>query len=49
MRKIISNDGFTGLFNGLSPRIFRKGLGSIIAWTIYEFLIDKKDAIIKID
>jgi len=33
-----------GFFQGLSPRIMRKGLGSIIAWTFYEFLIDKKDA-----
>ena len=49
MNKILTNDGVAGLFNGLSPRIFRKGLGSIIAWTIYEFLIDKKDAVIKID
>jgi hypothetical protein len=31
------------------PRIIRKGLGSIIAWTFYEYLIDKKDAFIKID
>ena len=49
MTKIIQSDGVVGLFNGLTPRIFRKGMGSIIAWTIYEFLIDKKDAIIKID
>ena len=26
------------------PRIFRKGLGSIIIWTCYEFLIDKNDS-----
>lgn len=48
-RKILSTDGFVGLFSGLTPRILRKGLGSIIAWTFYEFLIDKKDAFIKID
>jgi hypothetical protein len=45
----MSTEGFIGLFNGLVPRILRKGLGSIIAWTLYEFLIDKKDAMIKID
>jgi len=38
-----------GFFRGLTPRIARKGLGSIIAWTLYEFLIDKKDMLIKID
>lgn len=48
-QKIISNEGVLGLFNGLMPRIMRKGLGSIIAWTMYEYLIDKKDAVIKID
>jgi len=48
-QKIMSTEGFFGLFNGLVPRILRKGLGSIIAWTFYEYLIDKKDAIIKID
>jgi hypothetical protein len=47
--KILANEGFFGLFHGLLPRILRKGLGSIIAWTFYEYLIDKKDAIIKID
>lgn len=37
-----------GYFAGLLPRIFRKGLGSIIVWTSYEYLIDKKDNIIGI-
>jgi len=35
-----------GFFDGLTPRIMRKGMGSIIAWSFYEFLIDKKDAMI---
>ena len=47
--RIISNEGFFGLFNGVIPRILRKGLGSIIAWTFYEYLIDKKDMFIKIE
>lgn len=46
MRKIYYTDGMMGYFNGLLPRIFRKGLGSVIVWTSYEFLIDKKDAVI---
>jgi len=49
IRKIYEVDGFLGFFRGLLPRIFRKAFGSIIVWTMYEFLIDKKDAVIKID
>lgn len=46
MRKIYIRDGIQGYFMGLLPRIFRKGFGSIIVWTSYEFLIDKKDTVI---
>jgi hypothetical protein len=38
-----------GYFRGLFPRILRKGFGSILAWGMYEYLIDKKDALMKID
>ena len=41
--KIYATDGINGFFQGLIPRIARKGLGSIVAWTCYEFLVDKKD------
>ena len=44
--KIYETDGMVGYFRGLLPRIARKGAGSIIAWTFYEYLIDKKDAMI---
>ena len=44
--KIYEKDGFPGYFRGLVPRIARKGMGSIIAWSFYEYLIDKKDAMI---
>ena len=44
--KIYEHDGIHGYFRGLLPRIARKGLGSIIAWGIYEYLVDKKDALI---
>ena len=44
--RIYELDGFMGFFRGLFPRIMRKGLGSIIIWTCYEYLIDKKDAVI---
>lgn len=43
INKIYANDGFPGFFKGLSIRIVRKGLGSIICWTLYEFLIDKNE------
>ena len=44
--KIYETDGVAGYFRGLLPRILRKGMGSIIAWSFYEYLIDKKDALI---
>jgi len=44
--KIYENDGFSGYFKGLMPRIVRKSLQSVIAWGIYEYLVDKKDAMI---
>lgn len=43
-KKIYDHDGIKGFYKGLLPRIMRKGLGSIIMWTFYEYLIDKKDA-----
>ena len=43
---IYQREGAIGYFRGLLPRIMRKGLGSIIAWSFYEYLIDKKDAFI---
>ena len=49
IKKIYHNDGLIGFFNGLTPRIIRKGMGSVICWAVYEYLIDKKDAVIKID
>lgn len=49
IKMIYKNDGFFGFFKGLMPRIFRKGLGSVIMWTCYEFLIDKKDMFMKLD
>jgi glutathione peroxidase-family protein len=46
--KIYNQEGVAGFFRGLLPRIMRKGMGSIICWTFYEFLIDRKDAFIAI-
>ena len=39
--KIYHTDGAMGYFRGLFPRIMRKGLGTVVAWGIYEFLVDK--------
>ena len=48
IEKIYSAEGIPGFFVGLLPRIARKAFGSVIVWTAYEFLIDKKDSVIKI-
>ena len=46
MVKIYRTNGFLGFFRGLMPRIMRKGFGTIVAWGIYEYMVDKKDAMI---
>ena len=48
--KIYEYDGMIGYFRGLTPRLMRKGLGNILAWGIYEYLVDKRSGIkLKID
>jgi hypothetical protein len=42
LRKIYEHDGFIGYFRGITPRIMRKGAGNILAWGIYEYLVDKR-------
>lgn len=37
--QIYQNDGFLGFFRGLTPRIWRKGMASIITWVSYEYLL----------
>ena len=44
--KIYQNDGMLGYFRGLFPRIARKSMQSVMAWGIYEYLVDKKDAVV---
>lgn len=46
IQKIYEKDGLKGYFRGLFPRILRKGAGTIVAWGIYEYLVDKKYAMI---
>ena len=43
--KIYEFDGFIGYFRGITPRIIRKGLGNIIAWGIFEYLMDRRDSV----
>ena len=45
-RKVYEQEGMKGYFRGLMPRIMRKGFGSVICWCFFEYLIDKKDAMI---
>jgi hypothetical protein len=40
--KIYEHDGLIGYFRGLFPRLMRKGMGNILAWGIYEYLVDKR-------
>lgn len=50
MVKIYQYDGLIGYFRGIMPRLIRKGMGNILAWGIYEYLVDKRSGIkIKID
>ena len=46
IHKIYQKDGFFGYFRGLLPRILRKGAGTVVAWGIYEYLVEKKYAMI---
>ena len=43
--KIYEYDGLIGYFRGLTPRLMRKGLGTIIAWGIFEYLVDKRSGV----
>ena len=40
--KIYEYDGLIGYFRGLVPRLMRKGVGTIMAWGIFEYLVDKR-------
>jgi len=40
--KLIKYDGWRGMFFGLQSRFIKKVTGAIIAWTIYECLLDKQ-------
>ena len=41
-RKIVYEEGISGLFKGAVPRIARKSLGSAITWAVYEELLPKR-------
>jgi len=42
-KKMIQEDGFKSLFNGLGLRMGRKAISSALAWTLYEELIRRAE------
>jgi len=42
MRSIYEYDGLIGYFRGLTPRLIRKGAGNVLAWGMYEYLVDRR-------
>jgi solute carrier family 25, member 38 len=42
-RKMVVDDGFRSLWNGLALRMSRKALSSALAWTVYEELIRRAE------
>lgn len=43
MKSIHENDGLIGYFRGLTPRLMRKGAANVIAWGMYEYLVDRRN------
>lgn len=42
-RKVVAEDGFKSLFDGLGLRMGRKAVSSALAWTLYEELIRRAE------
>lgn len=42
-RKMVAEDGFRSLFDGLGIRMARKAMSSALAWTLYEELIRRAE------
>jgi len=42
-RKMVRNEGFKSLFDGLGLRVGRKAVSSALAWTLYEELIRRAE------
>jgi len=40
--KIYEKDGLYGFFRGMTPRVIRKGIGSLISWNVYEYLVNHR-------
>ncbi|KAF7548023.1 hypothetical protein G7046_g8821 [Stylonectria norvegica] len=43
--KMVAQDGFRSLWDGLALRMSRKALSSALAWTVYEELIRRAGAV----
>jgi solute carrier family 25 protein 38 len=46
-RRMVRDDGFKSLFNGLGLRMGRKAMSSALAWTLYEELIRRAELVWK--
>jgi solute carrier family 25 protein 38 len=46
-RRMVRNDGFKSLFDGLGLRMGRKAMSSALAWTVYEELIRRAEHVWK--
>lgn len=42
LQKVYRYEGVIGFYRGLTPRLMRKGLGNIIAWSAYEYLTNRR-------
>ena len=42
LHQIYEHDGFIGYFRGITPRIMRKGLGTVLSWALFEYLVDRR-------
>lgn len=40
--KVVRNEGLLGLFNGMGPRLLRKGLSSAVTWSVFEYLMTSR-------
>jgi len=43
--RIVSEEGWKSLFDGLGLRMVRKGMSSALAWTVYEELVKKAEVV----
>jgi len=42
-RKMLTEEGWRSMFDGLALRMGRKGMSSALAWTVYEELVKRAE------